>query len=61
MIEQEMKMKYLGVLGLLCEASVYVPEDVRECMENALQDAVDNLPNLRWKRILDRLDIEVVT
>lgn len=59
MSERMQRMRYLGVLSLLCEASVYVPEDVRESMERALDDACDD-GKLRWSRTLDRLDIEPV-
>lgn len=53
------RMRYLGVLGLLCEASVHVPEDVRESIERALDDACAD-GKLKWRRILDRLEIETV-
>lgn len=53
------RLRYLGVLGLLCEASIYVPEEIRECMENALEDACAD-GTLRYRRILDRLEIEPV-
>lgn len=53
------RMRYLGVLGILCEASVHVPEDIRESIEQALDDACED-GRLKWKRILDRFDLEVV-
>jgi hypothetical protein len=53
------RMRYLGVLALLCEASVYVPEDIRESMEQALDDACSD-GKLEWRRVLDRLEIEPV-
>lgn len=56
----EERLRYVGVLGLLCEASVYVPEDVRESMENALEDACQD-GTLEWTRTLDRLDLHVVS
>jgi len=52
--------RYLGVLGLLVQCSVYVPEDVREIIEAALEDACIADPGLAWKRILDRLEIAAV-
>ncbi len=52
-------MRYLGTLGLLAECSVYVPEDVREMIESAFTDASNAIPSLKWRRILDRLEIEV--
>lgn len=53
------RMRYLGVLGLLCQCSVYVPEELRESIESALDDACAD-GKLRWKRYLDRYDIEAV-
>jgi hypothetical protein len=53
------RMRYLGVLGLLCEASPYVPEEIRESMEQALEDACRD-GRLRFRRILDRFEIEAV-
>lgn len=52
-------MRYLGVLGLICEASVYVPEDIRERMERALDDACAD-KKLKWRRIMNRFEIEAV-
>lgn len=51
-------LRYLGTLGLLCECSVSVPEDVRERIEQALEDACKANPELHWRRILDRYEIE---
>jgi len=53
------RLRYLGVLGLSasCEASVYVPEDLREQIESALEDACAD-GRLRWRRVIDRLEIE---
>ena len=53
------RMRYLGVLGLLCEASVYVPEDIRDSIEAALEDACAE-GKLKWRRVLDRFEIEPV-
>lgn len=52
-------MRYLGALGMLSQCSVYVPEDIREMVEEALQDACEANPHLFYRRILDRLEIEV--
>lgn len=52
-------MRYLGVLGLLAECSVYVPEELRESIETAMADAARENPQLAWKRILNRIDLEV--
>ncbi len=51
--------RYLGVLGLLGECSVFVPEDMREVIEQAFEDAVAANPALRWRRILNRIEIEI--
>lgn len=53
-------MKYLGVLGLLAEASPFVPEPLRECMLEACQDGIEAVPGLRVRRVLDRIEVEVV-
>jgi hypothetical protein len=52
-------MRYLGTLGLLTECSVYVPEDVRESIETAFEHACSADPMLKWRRILNRIEIEV--
>lgn len=49
--------RYLGVLGLLAECSVHVPDDTREMIEAAMLDAAAHHP-LRVRRILNRLEIE---
>lgn len=51
------RMQYLGVLGLLSQCSVYVPEDIREMIELAFTDACKG-GRLQWRRVLDRLEIE---
>ena len=51
-------LRYLGVLGLLGECSVFVDEDIRESIERAFADACAAHPTLRWRRILDRIEIE---
>jgi hypothetical protein len=53
------RFRYLGALGLLCQCSVYVPEDLRQMIETALVDAQDNDPSLKVRRVLDRFEIEV--
>lgn len=49
------KIKLIGLLNVLCECHVYVPEDEQEMIRRAV---ADNLPE-GWqvKRILDRLEI----
>jgi hypothetical protein len=52
--------RYLGTLGLLAECSVYVPEDIREMIQAAFEDACAADAGLCWRRILSRLEIEVI-
>jgi hypothetical protein len=52
-------MRYLGALGLLADCSVHVPEDLREMIERALTEACAAYAYLKWRRILDRLEIDV--
>lgn len=51
-------MRYLGTLGLLSQCSVYVPEDIREMIAMAFDDACQANPNLRQRRTLNLLEIE---
>ncbi len=51
-------MRYMGVLGLLAECAVYVPADIREQIENAMTDACAANPQLVWRRILNRIEID---
>jgi hypothetical protein len=54
-------VRYLGCLGLLGECAVYVPEDLRQMIEAAFEDAIEaSGGTLKWRRILDRLEIEAV-
>lgn len=52
------RMLYLGTLKLLEECSPYVPEELRESIENAFEDACSD-GRLIWSRILNRCEIEV--
>lgn len=52
-------LRYLGTLGLLAECSVHVPEDLREMIQEAFDDACKADPQLKQRRILNRLEIEV--
>lgn len=56
-----LRMRYLGLLGILSEASPHVPDDIREMIQDAFIDA-ENDPqfSLRYRRILNRLEIEPV-
>lgn len=56
---EPLNQRYLGCLGLLSECSVYVPEEIRECIAQAFEDASQADPNLKWRRILNRLEVEV--
>ncbi len=52
-------MRYFGVLGLLCECAVYVPDDIRTCIDLALTDACTANPPWQWRGILDRRILEI--
>ncbi|MHA1379279.1 MAG: hypothetical protein ACTSRG_12925 [Candidatus Helarchaeota archaeon] len=52
----KLKMRYIGVLGLLCEASVSVPEEIRESIECALEHACED-KTITYKRVLNRFEI----
>lgn len=53
---RELYMRYLGVLGLLGECSVHVSDDERESIERAFIHAGSY--GMRWRRVLDRMEIE---
>lgn len=55
----ELRMRYAGVLKVLEECSVYVPEDVREMIEHAFTDAAAT-GRFKWRRVLNRLEIDVI-
>lgn len=55
-MSNELLMRYIGTLGALCECSVQVDEDNRECIETALADA-ERHHGLKWRRVLDRIEI----
>ena len=54
-------MRYLGTLGLLGECAVYVPEELREMIEQAMDDACAENPSLSWRWILNRVEIQVMS
>lgn len=58
---RDVRMRYLGALGVLADCSVHVPEDVRSQIERVMEDACRHDPGLTWRRVLDRIDIEVRT
>jgi len=53
-------MHYLGTLGLLGECAVHVPEELREMIGQAMDDACAENPSLSWRRILNRIEIHVI-
>ncbi len=53
------QMRYFGVLGLLCECAVWAPDDLRDQIDQALADACQANPHLKYRRILNRREIEV--
>lgn len=55
-------LRYLGVLSLLAECSVYLNDDpeLRSSIERAMSDAQEAIPGFRWRRILDRIEVEIV-
>lgn len=54
-----LSQRYLGVLGLLAECSVHVPEDLRESIEHAFTDACKADQELGCRRVLNRIEIFV--
>lgn len=60
-LEQQIKerLRYCGVLSLLAKCSVHVPEDLREMIEVAMEDACGD-GSMKWKRILNSIEIEPV-
>lgn len=57
MPRDDLYMRYLGALGILADVAVYVPEEERERIEMAMADAAAHYL-LKWRRILDRIEIE---
>jgi hypothetical protein len=61
---QSLYERYLGVLGLLCEGSPLIKnnsdgDDMRALIQDALEDACEH-HNLRWKKVLNRFEIEPI-
>lgn len=54
-VVRELYMRYLGVLGLLAEASVHMRPEDREAAERAFANAEQY--GLVWRRVVDRLEI----
>lgn len=55
----EMKLRYAGVIGLLCSCSVYLPEDEEEKREAIMDAAMDWCQESNWRveRTLNRIDV----
>jgi hypothetical protein len=61
---QSLYERYLGVLGLICECSPFLghseeSRNTHALIQDALEDACEH-HNLRWKRILNRFEIEPI-
>ena len=57
--DTELYLRYLGVLGLLGQCSVYVDDDLRETIIMAMEDAASHHP-VRVVRVLNRVEIEPI-
>jgi len=59
-LNTDLKMQYLGVLNLLAENAVFMPndkEEERDCIEQAFRDAEELIPTFKWKRILQSYQV----
>jgi hypothetical protein len=60
----QLRMQYLGVLNLLANISVYIhgteAPEFRALIQDALEDAQEIIPELRWKRIINRFELDLV-
>ncbi len=52
----ELRAKYAGAIGLLCECSVQVDEETRELIEDAVSDWCE-VTGWTWRRILNRIEV----
>lgn len=50
------QMQYLGCLGLLADLCVYVPEDERRRIEEAMMNA-ETAGLIRWRRVLNAIEV----
>ena len=64
--ETAIRQQYLGVLGLLARCSIGLrdtheepADEIRADIEDALDNAKRLIPGLRWKRVLDRIEVEI--
>lgn len=60
MTDRLQRMRYVGVLSLLCRISPHVDEETRDCIETALADACED-GALKYGRTLNGFYIEPVT
>ncbi len=56
-LDMDRRLQYAGAIGLLCECSVRVDEDTRECIHQAVDDFC-KLTGWTYRRILDRIEVE---
>lgn len=61
----KMRTQYLGVLSLLASCSVQLrsgddTEETRSMIVAALRDAQKLIPALRWRRVLNSIEVEIV-
>ncbi len=62
------KMQLLGALGLLASCSVMLgapapkadAAETRDLIEACLEDARKLIPNLKWRRLLSRIEVSVL-
>ena len=65
MPDDRLRMLYLGCLGLLARCSLGLADaeepadDLRDSIETALMDAQSAGIPIRWRRILNRIEVEV--
>ena len=56
-MEQQLRLNYSGVVHLLCRLSVYVPEDERQCIIEAVENWCE-ITGWSWRRVMDRIEVE---
>ncbi len=54
------RMRYIGTLALLGHCSVYVPEEMRESIQEAMEDACQNSEHLGWHRTLNLIELDIL-
>lgn len=63
--ERTLTGQYLGVLQLASNMALHLPEDdestdLRSSLEDALDDAKKVVPRLKWRRTLNRFDLDLI-